>query len=148
MQQSDQQKDNDFIPINVDSSNMISNENPLLFTINSHFLRSGKQVKLILGNEKNEAAEPSPRLGAMVGKTRHWFDGLKSGCYPTIKYIAIKENCDKSYVGRLISIAFLAPDIVERILRGNHSATLTPERLRKACPLPLRWEDQRALLLH
>ena len=49
--------------------------------------------------------------------------------------------------GKSMSIAFLAPDIVERILIGNHSATLTPERLRKACPLPLRWDDQRSMLL-
>ena len=146
--QSDERNVDNIIPINVNTPNMISNKSPLLITINSHLLRSGKQVKLILGNERNEALEPNPRLVALVAKTRHWFDGLKSGRYPTIKEIAVEENCDKSYVGRLMSIAFLAPDIVERILSGNHSATLTPERLRKACPLPLRWEDQRALLLH
>ena len=126
---------------------MCNKENPLLITMNSHLLRSGKQVKLILGNDVNESGKPNPRLAAMVAMTRHWLDGLKSGRYPTIKDISIEENCDKSYVRRLMSIAFLAPDIVERILSGNHSATLTPERLRKACPLPLRLEDQRALLL-
>ena len=116
--------------------------------MNSHLLRSGSQVKLILGNEKNQPTAPNPRLVAMVAKTRNWFNGLKSGRYPTIKDIALQEKCDKSYVGRLMSIAFLAPDIVELILTANHSPALTPERLRKACPLPLRWEDQRAMLLH
>lgn len=124
-----------------------SNENPLLIILNSHLLRSGKQVKMILGNDKNQPTALNPKLIAMAVKTRHWFDGLKSGDYRTIKEIAAEENCDKSYIGRLMSIAFLAPDILERILSGDHSATLTPERLRKACPLPLRWEDQRALLL-
>ena len=128
--------------------NLGSEETPLLITMNSHLLRSGSQVKLILGNEKNQPTAPNPRLVAMVAKTRNWFDGLKSGRYPTIKDIALEEKCDKSYVGRLMSIAFLAPDIVELILTANHSPALTPERLRKACPLPLRWEDQRAMLLH
>ena len=132
---------------NITPPNLGGSKNPLLITINSYLLRSGRQVKLILGNERNEALEPNPRLVALVAKTRHWFDGLKSGRYPTIKEIAVEEKCDKSYIGRLMSIAFLAPDIVELILSGNHSPTLTPERLRKACPLPLRWEDQRALLL-
>ena len=143
--QSNEQKSDD---ISASAPNIIDNESPLAITISSHLLRSGKQVKLILGNEKNEATEPNPRLVTIVAKTRHWFDGLKSGRYPTIKHIALDEKCDKSYVGRLLSIAFLAPDIVERILAGDHSAALTPERLRKACPLPQRWEDQRALLLH
>ena len=138
---------NAITPVDVIPPNICNKENPLLITMNSHLLRSGKQVKLILGNEMNESSAPNARLVAMVAKTRNWFDGLKSGRYPTIKDVALKEKCDKSYVGRLMSIAFLAPDIVDRILSGNHSATLTPERLRKACPLPLRWEDQRALLL-
>ena len=51
------------------------------------------------------------------------------------------------YVCRLLSIAFLAADLVERILTGDHAATLTPERLRKTCPLPMRWEEQRAALV-
>jgi hypothetical protein len=67
--------------------------------------------------------------------------------YPTVRAIADVETCDKSYVSRLLSIALLAPDIVKRILTGDHAATLTPERLRKACPLPARWENQRAMLL-
>ena len=122
--------------------------NPLTITITSHLLRCGRQVKLILGNDSNETATPIPQLVAMVAKTRRWFEGLKSGRYPTIKDIALEEKCDKSYVGRLLSIAFLAPDIVERVLTGNHSSTLTPERLRKASPLPLGWEEQRAPLLN
>ena len=74
-------------------------------------------------------------------------EGLTSGQYPTLRSIATEEQCDRSYVSRLLSVAFLAPDIVERILIGDHAATLTPERLRKACPLPTTWEEQRAMLL-
>ena len=84
----------------------------------------------------------------MIGKARQWYVGLTSGRYPTLRSIAQEERCDKSYVSRLLSVAFLAPDIVERILTGDHPATLTPERLRKACPLPLRWNEQRAMLLN
>ena len=145
--QTDLSERNATTPVDVILPNMCNKERSLLITMNSHLLRSGKQVKLILGNDVNESSKPNPRLVAMVAKTRHWLDGLKSRRYPTIKDIALEEKCDKSNIGRLMSIAFLAPDIVQRVLIGNHSATLTPERLRKACPLPLRWEDQRALLL-
>jgi hypothetical protein len=45
-----------------------------------------------------------------------------------------------------VQLAFLAPDILEQIITGDHSHLLKPERLRKACPLPMDWQDQRALL--
>jgi hypothetical protein len=53
----------------------------------------------------------------------------------------------KSHVSRRISLAFMAPDIVEKIMSGSQSIELTPERLKKACPLPASWEERRALLL-
>lgn len=119
----------------------------LHISVTSHLLRCGRQVKMILDDGKNRPAEPDPQLIAMVAKTRNWFEGLMSGHFDRYEDIAIAEDCDRSYVRRLISIAFLAPDIVEKILNGNHSPTLTPARLRSACPLPVRWDEQRALLL-
>ena len=65
---------------------------------------------------------------------------MNSGKHLTSRAISDEENLDKSYVRRLLSLAFLASDIVERILSGDHSATLTPERLRKSRPLPGKME--------
>jgi len=72
---------------------------------------------------------------------------MSSKTKSSIADVAEHSGVDRTYIGRLITLAFLAPDIVERIISGNHSAALTPERLRKACPLPRRWDEQRALLL-
>lgn len=115
--------------------------------INSHLLRCGKQVKMVLGASPNEPREANVKLVEMIARPRRWYEGLTSGKYPTLRAISNEENLDKSYVRRLLTLAFLAPDIVERILAGDHAATLTPERLRKACPLPLSWEDQRVMLI-
>ena len=120
---------------------------PLIIEIKSHLLRCGKQVKLIVGNSTDEPRKINEELLQMVVRTKRWFDGLNSGKYQTLVAIAKEERLHKSYVSRLLSVAFLAPDIVERILVGDHAATLTPERLRKACPLPMSWDDQRAILL-
>ena len=110
-------------------------------------MRCGKQVKLILTNDPDAPRNINEKLVEMIAKPRRWYEGLMSGKYPTLRAIANDENLDKSYVRRLLSLAFLAPDIVERILTGEHTATLTPERLRKACPLPISWDDQRAMLV-
>ncbi len=115
--------------------------------INSHLLRCGKHVKLVLGSGPDEPQKVNPQLVDMIVRTRRWYEGLASGRYPTLRSIAVEERCDKSYVSRLLSVAFLAPDIVVRILIGDHTATLTPERLRKACPLPAGWDEQRAACL-
>jgi len=119
----------------------------LTILINSHLLRCGKQVKLVLGAPTDEPRKANEKLVEMIAKPRRWYEGLTSGKYPTLRAISNEESLDKSYVRRLLSLAFLAPDIVERILTGDHAATLTPERLRKACPLPIKWEDQRAMLI-
>ncbi len=124
-----------------------TDDDALRVVIASHLLRCGKQVKLVLGHEPDGTKKANPQLVDMIVKTRRWYEGLTSRRYPTLRSIAAEEQCDKSYVSRLLSIAFLAPDIVESILTGDHAATFTPERLRKACPLPLRWEEQRAMLL-
>ena len=43
-------------------------------------------------------------------------------------------------------LAFLAPDIVARILSGTQPVDLTTEELTKRIDLPLDWTEQRALL--
>ena len=91
--------------------------------------------------------EPNPKLVEMVVLARSWFAQLLSGKRTSIGDVAKKSGIDRTYISRLITLAFLAPDIVERIATGDHVPTLTPERLRKACPLPQRWDEQRALIL-
>lgn len=137
---------NTMVDDSMDTNSSITNA-PMLISVKCHLVRCGKQVKLILGQNLDEVTKVDEQLVDMVRNTRHWFEGLTPGKFPTLRAIAAKENLDRSYVGRLLSIAFLAPDIVGQIVTGNQPVTLTPEKLRKACPLPICWEEQRALLL-
>jgi hypothetical protein len=49
-------------------------------------------------------------------------------------------------LGRVLRLAFLAPDIVEAILEGAQPATLSTKRQLLHQNLPFRWSDQRRLL--
>jgi site-specific DNA recombinase len=60
--------------------------------------------------------------------------------------IAEREGVTKRYVGHLIPLAFLAPEIVQNILVGNHPIDLTAETLTKRTGLPLIWTEQRIAL--
>lgn len=122
-----------------------SENNPQII-VQSHLLRCGKQMKLILGTNASDRKAPNPQLLNLIVQAKQWFAGLSIGKYESLSEIAKRLSLDKSYFSPVITLAFLALDILEKIITGDHSHLLTPERLRKACPLPLRWEDQRALL--
>ncbi|MCZ8171375.1 MAG: hypothetical protein O9272_06515, partial [Brevundimonas sp.] len=54
------------------------------------------------------------------------------------------QNIDRGYLGRLLQLTLLAPDIVQGILNGK-----CPERIGLPVlmsPLPSPWQDQRANL--
>jgi len=55
--------------------------------------------------------------------------------------LAKDVGCDRTYVGRMLRLTSLAPDIIEAILCGNEPDGLSLEKLRKN--LPVRWDEQR-----
>ena len=56
------------------------------------------------------------------------------------------EGVTGRYVARVISLAFLAPEIVASILAGTQPIDLMAQKLIKQIDLPLDWAEQRALL--
>ena len=50
------------------------------------------------------------------------------------------------YVAYLVPLAFLAPEIVAKILSGTQPVELTTEVLTKRIDLPLAWTEQKAVL--
>ncbi|WP_246337306.1 hypothetical protein [Azospirillum oleiclasticum] len=58
----------------------------------------------------------------------------------------MREGVSDRYVGHLLPLAFLAPDIVEAIVAGRQPPGLTAESLIKRTDLPLDWDRQREAL--
>ena len=48
-----------------------------------------------------------------------WREMLENGSFATIREIAAAEKINESYVGRVLRLTLLAPDIVEAILSGR-----------------------------
>ena len=86
------------------------------------------------------------KLVSIVSKGHDWFTRLSSGRCTSIQEIAQAEKVSSQYVTRVIYLAFLAPDIVQRIVCGDHPADLTGDRLIRMVPFPSDWEAQRVLL--
>jgi len=71
---------------------------------------------------------------------------VTDGSAASITELAVRENEDRNEISRHLPLAFLAPDIVDKILKGLQPVELTAEKLRRVGPLPYRWDEQRALL--
>jgi len=76
-----------------------------------------------------------------LARAVRWQRLLDRGTCSTIKEIASTEKIDPSYVGDVLRLTLLAPDIIEMILDGRQPPMLQFESLRKSLP-PL-WEEQR-----
>jgi hypothetical protein len=107
--------------------------------------RGGRKLIVAPSGSAMAAAPQRPNVDNVLLKalTRafRWQKLLDQGTCSTIKELATKEKIDPSYVGDVLRLALLAPDIVESILDGRQPPMLQFEALRRS--LPLVWEDQR-----
>jgi hypothetical protein len=68
---------------------------------------------------------------------------MESRTHATIKEIATAEKIDPSYIGRILRLTLLAPDIIEEILDGRQWLALTPSMTKSP---PVEWGEQRLKL--
>ena len=106
--------------------------------------RRGIEMRLII-NGTGPVRVDQPLLKTIV-RAHKWFNDLVSGRVHNMAEIASLEGVDKSYVSRVVNLAFLAPDIIESIISGHQPADLNVEKLMKRTDLPLDWVQQRQLL--
>jgi len=86
-----------------------------------------------------------PSLVKALARAHRWKRLLENGTYASISELAAAEKIDRGYVGSILRLTLLAPDIVEAILDGRQSEKLGLPALLK--PLPLEWDGQRRRLL-
>jgi len=77
-------------------------------------------------------------------RAHRWRAQLESGEAPSRKAIARAESVNLTYVGQVLNLAFLAPDLTEAILNGHQPPLLMLKDLR-AMDIPLDWNAQRKL---
>jgi hypothetical protein len=108
--------------------------------------RRGVELRMIVGDHNRSAAIVDLSLLKAVARAHRWFDEISTGKARSLAAIAAREGLAVRYVGRLIRLAFLAPDIVESIVEGRQPTTLTAEALTRRIELPLSWSAQRTAL--
>jgi DNA invertase Pin-like site-specific DNA recombinase len=135
--------------VHVDLSTLLGVEDTVIrHMVPAKIRRRGVEMRLVLEGGDNGAndARVDPALVKAIVRGRQWFEQLASGRARSFTQIAKAEGVSRRYVAHLIPLAFLAPDIVSRILSGTQPVDLTTEKLTKRIDLPPTWTEQRMLL--
>jgi hypothetical protein len=101
---------------------------------------------LVVGGDAKPVSRPDTALINLIAKAHRWCDRMTDGSAASITELAARENEDRNEISRHLPLAFLDPDIVDKILKGLQPVELTARKLRRLGPLPYRWDEQRALL--
>jgi hypothetical protein len=106
--------------------------------------RSGRKLVTLPSGEAPQAGPwdttPSP-LQQALARGHRCLAMLTSGEAKSLKEIAGREGLDSSYVGRMLNLTTLAPDILSAILDDALSGHAT--LLDLAINPPVLWEEQR-----
>lgn len=86
-----------------------------------------------------------PALVKALARAFRYQKLLDDGRFASISEMAVAEKVERGYLGTLIRLTLLAPDIVEAIIDGRAHDDLSLPRLLE--PLPAVWHDQRATLV-
>jgi hypothetical protein len=80
-----------------------------------------------------------------LARAFRWQKLLDDSTYTTIEDIANSEKINPSYVSRVLRLTLLSPEIVEMILDGRQSLSLTMKEL--LIGFPLEWGLQKSKLI-
>ena len=107
--------------------------------------RPGQKTVVTSVREGGEAAVPTradPALVKALARAFRYQRLLDEGRYASISEMAAAERIDRGYLGRLLQLTLLAPNVVEAILDGLTSSACSLPRL--LAPFPAAWREQDA----
>jgi site-specific DNA recombinase len=105
--------------------------------------RCGIETRLVI-----PAGKPAPAhqrsitaIQEALAKALTWNQALLTGSVSSLTAVAKQEGVSQRYIAELLKLAFLAPDIIEAIIKGDIPETLSLVTLRQG--IPQDWQDQR-----
>ena len=110
------------------------------------FRRRARGEKLLIAASDTRASNPDPQLIKAIALGHGWLREIRGGSTTSLSELAERHGVDRTDAGRIIRLAFLAPDIIEAILEGRQPRDLSFRRLKRLSNLPMSWAGQRDFL--
>jgi hypothetical protein len=102
--------------------------------------RTGREARIVVaGEQKGKSAQLNRSLVRLIARAFDWYEQFKAG--QSTQAIADGLNMDRSYVAHVMSLVFLAPDIISAIVDGKQRPGLNVQRLMEK--FPVHWALQR-----
>ena len=103
--------------------------------------RPGRKTVVTAGGG-HAITRADPAVLKALARAFRWKRMLEEGRHASISEIAEAETLDRSYVGTVLRLTLLAPDLVQGLMDGKQPPDRTLPRLLE--PWPVEWEGQRA----
>jgi hypothetical protein len=120
--------------------------NTLIVRIPMRVQRRGGRKRILApdGSAMVPTSKPQPEgtLVKALARAHRWQRMLDEGRFASVRELAEAERVSHSYIGRILRLSLLAPDIVERILDGRQA----PQLAQLMKPFPIEWKRQRERL--
>ncbi|WP_333673414.1 hypothetical protein [Elioraea tepidiphila] len=95
---------------------------------------------MVDGLPAHATTRADPALLKALARAFRYQRMLDDGRYASISEMAAAEKLDRGYLGRLLQLTLLAPDIVEAIVEGRQKEGVTLPRLLEN--IPTGWQMQ------
>lgn len=95
------------------------------------------------GGLPTTATRADPALAKALARAFRYQRLLDEGRYGSISEMAEAEKLERGYLGTLLRLTLLAPEIVEALLDGREQGLSLPRLL---APFPTCWAEQEVLL--
>jgi hypothetical protein len=106
--------------------------------------RPGRKTMVSLGfgaDGGRIATKADPALVKALARAFRYQKLLDEGRYASISEMATAEKIERGYLGTLLRLTLLAPELVEAILNGRQPEEVTLLRLLEG--VPVEWGEQR-----
>jgi site-specific DNA recombinase len=113
----------------------------LILDIAYRLTRTGRAIRLVQGNGSMAQANRDPALVKLFIKARRWWAVLERGEFD-IASLAARDGVSRSYISRVIRLAFLSPPVVEAILDGCQHGAIDASALCATDSIPASWDAQ------
>jgi site-specific DNA recombinase len=119
-----------------------------LFTLRCSFTLSRRrgELRLVLPGSGIVSQQSNSSLLKAIVAAHGWRERIIAGEIYSTQQLASETSLNPSYVGRLLRLAALSPNIIDRVVGGGFLADHPLTRFLTSWPL--NWDDQASLLRH
>lgn len=102
------------------------------------------ELRLVLPNTSLASEQPNHSLVRSIARSLRWRERIIAGEIYSKEQLAAEANLNASYVGRILRLGALSPDMVDSVVRQD--VISSQSLIRRVVRLPLDWKKQKSAL--